>query len=69
MNHKRRSAAALIVLASVYLLLFVLPNLTGAKDPHMLAAFREELPEYGTDELAQFLVLSRITSVGSTPSA
>jgi len=58
---------AVIVLSCVYFLLFIPPNLTGAKDAHMLAAFRLELPEYGTDEFAHFRQITNMTKLGATP--
>jgi hypothetical protein len=56
-----------ILICSVYLLIFVPPNLTGAHDPNMLAAFRDELPQYGTDEYSQFIVVMRMTGGGTSP--
>jgi hypothetical protein len=65
--NNRLTIAALILLSCVYLLVFIPPNLTGAKDPHMLAAFGGELPEYGTDEFAQFKVVMGMTQLGASP--
>ena len=65
--NNRFTIAALILLSSVYFLVFIPPNLTGAKDLNMLAAFRDELPEYGTDERGQLQVLMRMTSLEGTP--
>ncbi len=56
----------LILMSCVYLLVFIPPNLTGAKDPNMLAAFRDEFPIYGSNERVQFKVLiSMMTSTGT----
>ena len=63
----KNAQPAVILLCCVCFVLFIPPNLTGAKDPNMLAAFRLELPEYGTDEFALFQQTMAMTTVGATP--
>jgi hypothetical protein len=65
---KKRSATIvlIIVLFVTCFLLFVPPNSSGAKDPNMLPAFRDELQEFGTDEWVQFGVLMKMARVGPT---
>lgn len=50
----------LLALACIYFLLFIPPNLTGAKDPAMLAVF-------SLDEFAQFPHLLRMLTPADTP--
>ena len=64
MSGKRFSVATVISLSSLYLATFVPVNLTGAKDPNMLAAFWTELQMYGTDEFAQFVKLMHMATWG-----
>lgn len=65
MIRTRRTAAVLILLSCIYFLGFVPPNLTGAKDPSMLAAFGNDLPN-GSDERERFEVVIRMTTRGGT---
>jgi hypothetical protein len=67
MGKNRSANIALFLVSCLYFLLFIPPNLTGAKDPNMLAAFRQELPEYGTDEFALFLLTMHMTSLEKSP--
>jgi hypothetical protein len=62
----RLAIFVLILVSCAYVFIFVPPNLTGAKDPNILAAFSDELPGYGTDESAQFGIAMRMTSRGGT---
>ena len=58
-RHRRVVAVVLIVVATAYVLLFVPPNLTGAKDPNMLATFQ-------VDEWIQYPYLMSMTTAGRT---
>ena len=58
-RHRRVVAVVLIVVATAYVLLFVPPNLTGAKDPNMLATFQ-------VDEWIQYPYLMSMTTPGRT---
>lgn len=58
-RHRRVVAVVLIVVATAYVLLFVPPNLTGAKDPNMLATFQ-------VDEWIQYPYLINMTTPGQT---
>jgi hypothetical protein len=66
MIKKPSATILLILLFATCFLLFVPPNFSGAKDPNMLAAFRDELLEFGTDEWTQFGVLMNMTRVKPT---
>ena len=67
MIDSRPTLTVLALLSCAYLLAFIPPNLTGAKDPNMLGAFRQELPEYGSDEATQFGTLTRMTRFEASP--
>ena len=58
-RHRRVVLVLLILAATAYLLLFVPPNLTGAKDANMLATFQ-------VDEWIQYPFLMGMTTPGST---
>ena len=55
----RTNVILMLLLSCVYFLLFLPPNLTGAKDPNMLSIFK-------LDEYAQYSVAMRMTSLGGS---
>src|SRR5262249_19938486 len=67
MINNRRTLTALALLSCAYLSAFIPPNLTGAKDYMMVGVFRDELPEYGTDEGVQIQRLALMTQFEASP--
>ncbi len=58
--NRRANAVLMLLLSCAYFLLFVPPNLTGARDANMLAAFQ-------IDEYAQYPVVMRMTDLDAPP--
>lgn len=56
----RFNMIVLILMSCAYFLLFIVPNLTGAKDANMLVAFK-------FDEWMQFRYLREMTTLGASP--